>query len=65
MRPLPAETVRLDRARDRFLAAPVKACLLALADPRLGILVWIVVPTMAVVRKKKRKPGVAVNSGEN
>jgi hypothetical protein len=44
-----------------MMGAAVVACLLALVDPRLGILVWIVAPIMAVVRKKKRKLGVAAN----
>ena len=65
----PAERAYKNRVAKRLitwmLGAAVVACLLALADPRLGILVWIVGPTRAVVRKKRRKPGVAANSGEN
>ena len=65
----PAERAYKNRVAKRLftwmLGAAVVACLLALAVPRLGILVWIVVPIMAVVRKKRQKPGVAANSGEN
>ena len=65
----PAERAYKDRVAKRLftlmLGATVVACLLALADPRLGILIWIAVPILAVVRKKRRKPGVAANSGEN
>lgn len=65
----PSERAYKDRVAKHLitwmLGAAVVACLLALADPRLGVLVWIAVPIMGVVRKKRRKPGVAANPGEN
>jgi uncharacterized membrane protein len=65
----PAERAYKSRVAKRLftwmLGAAVVASLLALADPRLGILVWLTVPIMVVVRKKRRKLGVAANSGEN
>jgi uncharacterized membrane protein len=65
----PAERAYKDRVAKRLfrlmLGVGVVACLLALVDPRLGILIWIAVPILAVVRKKRRKPGVVANSGEN